>query len=73
MATKRIYCCICITCHLLRLLLASVVMADILQTTWDRELNMWPMSYSGEGFSETKHGESQIEIIGLCRVNIHCI
>jgi len=42
------------------LVFGSAVMADILQKP-DRELNMWPMSFS-EGFSSNN---TQIEIIGL--------
>ena len=42
------------------LVFGSSVMADILQKP-DRELNMWPMSFS-EGFS---YNITQIEIIGL--------
>jgi len=44
------------------LVFGSTVMADILQKP-DRELNMWPMSFS-EGFSSYN---SQIEIIGLSK------
>ena len=42
----------------------TVVMADILQKP-DRELNMWPMTFSGEStHGKSSHG-SGIEIIGL--------
>ena len=47
------------------IIFGSVVLSDILQKP-DRELNLWPMS-SSVGFSETKHNESQIEIIGLSK------
>ena len=42
----------------------SAVMADTLQKP-DRELNMWPMTFSGESsHGKSSHG-SGIEIIGL--------
>ena len=42
----------------------SAVMADTLQKP-DRELNMWPMTFSGESsHGKSSHG-SDIEIIGL--------
>ncbi|MFQ5782110.1 MAG: hypothetical protein ACE5GR_03525 [Nitrosopumilus sp.] len=44
------------------IIFGSAVMADILQKP-DRELNMWPMSYS-EGFSSKT---APIEIIGLSK------
>jgi len=44
------------------LVFGSTVMADILQKP-DRELNMWPMSFS-EGFSSSN---TPIEIIGLSK------
>ena len=42
----------------------SAVMADILQKP-DRELNMWPMTFSGESsHGKSSHG-SDLEIVGL--------
>ena len=59
MVTKRIF-IVFILPVVFSVAFASVVMADILQQP-GRELNMWPMSYSGETSS---HGKS-LEIIGL--------
>ena len=46
------------------IIFGSAVMADTLQKP-DRELNMWPMTFSGESsHGESSHG-SDLEIIGL--------
>ena len=46
------------------IIFGSAVMADTLQKP-DRELNMWPMTFSGESsHGKSSHG-SDIEIIGL--------
>ncbi|WP_067958818.1 hypothetical protein [Nitrosopumilus sp. Nsub] len=42
----------------------SAVMADTLQKP-DRELNMWPMTFSGESSHGKPSHDSDIEIIGL--------
>ena len=42
----------------------SAVMADTLQKP-DRELNMWPMTFSGESSHGKSSHDSDIEIIGL--------
>ena len=59
MATKQIF-TVFILPVIISFIFASFVLADILQQP-GRELNMWPMSHSGEGSSHT----DSIEIIGL--------
>ena len=59
MATKRVF-IVFVLPVIFSFIFGSVVLADILQQP-GRELNMWPMSYSGESKS---HIDS-IEIIGL--------
>ncbi len=61
MATKRIF-IVFVLPVIFSLGLGSVVLFDILQQP-DRELNMWPMSHSGEKISHN----SPIEIIGLSK------
>jgi len=59
MVTKKIF-VVFVLPIIFSLIFGSAVLADILQKP-DRELNMWPMSFS-EGFSSYN---TQIEIIGL--------
>ena len=59
MATKRVF-VVFILPIVFSIIFGSAVLSDILQKP-DRELNMWPMSYS-EGSSSHN---TQIEIIGL--------
>ena len=59
MATKRVF-VVFILPIIFSIIFGSAVLSDILQKP-DRELNMWPMSYS-EGSSSHN---TQIEIIGL--------
>ena len=59
MASKRIF-VVFVLPVIFSLIVGSVVLGDILQKP-DRELNMWPMSYSEEGSSHN----APIEIIGL--------
>ena len=61
MVSKRIF-VVFVLPMIFSIVFGSAVMNDILQKP-DRELNMWPMSYS-EGFSTNK---SPIEIIGLSK------
>ena len=61
MATKRIF-IVFVLPVIFSLAFGTAVMTDILQKP-DRELNMWPMSYS-EGFSSNNE---QIEIIGISK------
>ena len=61
MATKRVF-IVFVLPVIFSLVLGSAVLYDILQQP-DRELNMWPMSYSGEKISHS----SPIEIIGLSK------
>ena len=64
MATKR-FITVFVLPVIFSIVFGSVVLSDILQKP-DRELNLWPMS-STEGFSETTHTMSQIEILGLSK------
>ena len=59
MATKRVF-VVFVLPVIFSFIFGSVVLVDILQQP-GRELNMWPMSYSGEGSSHT----GSLEIIGL--------
>ena len=59
MASKKIF-IVFVLPVIFSILFGSAVMSDILQKP-DRELNMWPMSYS-DGFSSPS---TQIEIVGL--------
>ena len=61
MASKRVF-VVFVLPVIFSLVVGSVVMADILQKP-NRELNMWPMSFSEGGSSHS----SPIEIIGLSK------
>ena len=61
MATKRVI-VVFILPVIFSVIFGAVVMSDILQKP-DRELNMWPMSYSERSSSHN----AQIEIIGLSK------
>ena len=61
MATKRVF-IVYVLPVIFSIILGSAVLSDILQKP-DRELNMWPMSFSEGGTSHS----SPMEIIGLSK------
>jgi hypothetical protein len=61
MATKRVF-VVFVLPVIFSIIIGSVVMAGILEQP-DRELNMWPMSFSGDGSSHN----APIEILGLSK------
>ena len=65
MVTRRVF-ILFILPVIFSIIVGSAVLSDVLQQP-DRELNMWPMSYS-EGGSNSEGGSySSIEIIGLSK------
>ena len=61
MATKRVF-VVFVLPVIFSIIIGSVVMAGILEQP-DRELNMWPISFSGDGSSHN----APIEILGLSK------
>ena len=64
MASKRVF-VVFVLPVIFSIIFGSAVLTDILQKP-DRELNMWPMSFS-EGSSEGFSSHTPIEIIGLSK------
>ena len=62
MATKRVF-VVFVLPVIFSLFFGSVVMYDVLQEP-DREIDMWPMSFS-DGFSSSHDDDGPITIIGL--------